>query len=237
MKIITKLICVCVVVSMFAQMAVGQRDELAGYNDPPSRLRGVIERFDADVGILNRFYSAGTSAKRSARFRQLYADGLRVLAGLNFDLLNHDEQVDYILFKNYLEHEDKEAMRYQAQLTEMASLMPLRRRSATSRTLGVSLRRSMRQSRRRCSMTLRNVSPQCSGRSSRKKCPAQNAPLPIVPPGQSASCVIRCGVGTAITICTTRRSPGGASRRLRRRTMRWRNIRVYNFAACRHRGG
>lgn len=124
MKIITKLICMCVVVSMFVQMAVGQRDELAGYNDPPSRLRGVIERFDSDVGILNRFYSAGTSAKRSARFRQLYADGLTMLAGLNFDELNHDEQVDYVLFRNYLDHEQKELGRYDAQLAEMASLMP-----------------------------------------------------------------------------------------------------------------
>jgi len=124
MKIITKLICVCVVVSIFAQMAVGQRDELAEYNDPPSRLRGVIERFDADVGILNRFYSAGTSAKRSARFRQLYADGLTMLAGLNFDALNHDEQVDYVLFRNYLDHEQKELGRYDAQLAEMASMIP-----------------------------------------------------------------------------------------------------------------
>ncbi|MBK8303123.1 MAG: hypothetical protein IPK98_06915 [Chloracidobacterium sp.] len=77
-----KFVCFFVVLSIFVQMAVGQRDELAGYNDPPSRLRAVIERFDADVGILNRFYSAGTSPNRAARFRQLYSDGLRVLAGL-----------------------------------------------------------------------------------------------------------------------------------------------------------
>src|SRR5580765_8215928 len=87
--------------SVFAQAA---KDELIAYNDPPSRLRGVIEKFDADVGILNRYYSAQTSPKRSERFRQLYSDELALLTGLDFDKLNHDEQVDYILFKNYLDH-------------------------------------------------------------------------------------------------------------------------------------
>ncbi len=125
MKAITKqLLCVCVVVLLFAQMAAGQRGELGAYNDPPSRLRGMIERFDEDRAILDRFYSARTSSNRASRFMQLYSDELKVLGELNFDALNHDEQIDYILFKNYLEHEDKEAMRYQMQLTEMASLIP-----------------------------------------------------------------------------------------------------------------
>ena len=112
------------IAAMFAQMAVGQVDQLGVYNDPPSRLRGMIERFDADHGILERFYSAQTSANRSARFKQLYADELAVLAGLNFDALNHDEQVDYVLFKNYLDHEIKEQTRRDAQVAEMAPLMP-----------------------------------------------------------------------------------------------------------------
>ena len=107
--------------------AQGVRDELAGYNDPPSRLRGVIEKFGEDYGILNRFYSAQTSQNRSERFRQLYSDELAVLGGLNFDSLNHDEQVDYVLFKNYLDHEQKELGRYDAQLAEMAPLIPFAR--------------------------------------------------------------------------------------------------------------
>ena len=107
--------------------AQGVRDELAGYNDSPSRLRGVIEKFDEDYGILDRFYSARESAKRSERFKQLYSDELAVLAGLDFDSLNHDEQVDYVLFKNYLDHEQKGAARFDAQLAEMASLIPFSR--------------------------------------------------------------------------------------------------------------
>ncbi len=110
-----------IIQSAFAQ---GAKDELAAYNDPPSRLRGVIEKYDDDVGFLNRFYSAQTSPKRAARFKQIYSDELALLAGLNFDALNHDEQVDYILFKNYLDHEIKEQERATAQLAEMASLIP-----------------------------------------------------------------------------------------------------------------
>ena len=110
--------------SIFAQ---GAKDELVAYNDPPSRLRGVIEKFDEDYAILNRFYSARESPNRAARFRQLYSDESALLNNLNFDSLNHDEQIDYILFKNHLEHEQKEASRFDAQLAEMALLIPFSR--------------------------------------------------------------------------------------------------------------
>ena len=99
-------------------------DELAPYNDPPSRFRGVIEKFNEDYGVLNRFYSASTSPNRATRFKQLYGDELGLLTGLNFDTLNHDEKVDYLLFKNYLDHELKELDRYDKQLDEMSSLIP-----------------------------------------------------------------------------------------------------------------
>lgn len=98
--------------------------DLAAFNQPPSRFRGVIEKFDADYGILNRFYSAGESANRYARLKQLYDDELELINGFSFDGLNHDEQIDYLLFKNHLEHEQKELARSDTQLTEMATLLP-----------------------------------------------------------------------------------------------------------------
>ncbi len=98
--------------------------DLGQYNEPPSRFRGVIEKYDEDVSILNRYYSAPTSPNRATRFRQLYSDQLGLVNSLNFDQLNHDEQIDYLLFKNYLDHELKELTRSQAQLAEMSSLIP-----------------------------------------------------------------------------------------------------------------
>jgi uncharacterized protein (DUF885 family) len=118
------LVVLLIALCLFSQSTTGQTTDLTKYNDPPSRLRGVIEKFQDDYGFLNRFYSAPTSPNRSARFKQLYNDQLALLAGLDFDKLNHDEQVDYLLFRNYLDHEIKEQDRYDAQLAEMASLIP-----------------------------------------------------------------------------------------------------------------
>ncbi len=114
------------IVAAFAQMEFGQAARLdpAAYNDPPSRMRGMIERFDADYGSADRFEIAETSPLRRARLGELYRNELAELAGMNFDALNHDEQVDYILFKNFLDHELKEQARQDAQMAEMASLLP-----------------------------------------------------------------------------------------------------------------
>ena len=127
MKIrLRRFVCLFFVLTIILQTAFAQvsKDELAGYNDPPSRFRGVVEKFDDDVTLLNRFYSAQTSPNRIARFRQLYSDELSLINGLNFDQLNRDEQIDYLLLKNYLDHELKEQARFEAQLAEMASLIP-----------------------------------------------------------------------------------------------------------------
>ena len=93
-------------------------------DEAPSRLRPVIERFEEDYGSLNRFYSAPTSQSRANRMRELYREYQTTLGGYNFDTLAHHEQVDYLLFKNYLDHEGKELTRFEAQLAEMASLIP-----------------------------------------------------------------------------------------------------------------
>lgn len=113
-----------IVALMSVQFAAGQAGGPDEYNDPPSRIRGMIERFDADYGLLDRFYSSPISARRSDQLRKLYGDNLIVLAGLDFAKLNHDEQVDHILFKNHLEHEVKEQLRFDAQFAEIAPLMP-----------------------------------------------------------------------------------------------------------------
>lgn len=99
-------------------------NDLKSYNEPPSRLRGVIEKYSEDYGTLNRLYTSPTSANRSTRLNELYSERLAFLGKLDFNTLNHDEQVDYLLFKNYLEHEQKELARFNAQLAEMAPLIP-----------------------------------------------------------------------------------------------------------------
>lgn len=103
---------------------VAQTDTLAASNDPPSRLRGMIERFDEDQGLISRYWSARESATRSKKMIELYEDRLSTLEALDFAKLNHDEQIDYILFKNYLQHEIKEQRHLDSQMTEMVMLLP-----------------------------------------------------------------------------------------------------------------
>jgi uncharacterized protein (DUF885 family) len=116
---------ILIVFSLFltANICAQTTDDLNNYNEPPSRLRGAIEKFGEDYGSLNRFYTAPTSANRSARFKQLNADWLAFLSRQNFASLNADEQVDYLLFKNYLEHEQRELDRASKQLEEMSTLV------------------------------------------------------------------------------------------------------------------
>jgi uncharacterized protein (DUF885 family) len=119
----------CVLISLSAAVgfAQGPDNALGSYNEPQSRLRGVIEKFGEDFGSLNRFYSAQTSPNRAARLEQLYDDELTVLKRVDFDSLNHDEHVDYILFANYLNHQKDELKGYQAQLQEMSVIVPFAR--------------------------------------------------------------------------------------------------------------
>ena len=112
--------CLLLIVNVQAQML----DDLNAYNESPSRLRGVIEKFSEDYGSLNRFYTAPTSSNRRARFSEFYADRLAFLNKQNFDSLNHDEQIDYLLFRNHLRHEIEEISRSEKQFGETSALLP-----------------------------------------------------------------------------------------------------------------
>ncbi len=115
---------VLIAYSLLAFATAQRTEDLTAYNEPPSRLRGVIEKFSQDHGSIDRFHTAQTSVNRTARFRQLYADYFSLLGRLNFDSLNHDEQIDYVLFKNFLDHEQKELVRFDRQFAEAALVLP-----------------------------------------------------------------------------------------------------------------
>jgi len=113
-----------VIVAFVIDLRAQRTDDLAAFNERPSRLRGVIEKYGEDFGSINRFYTAQTSANRSARIRQLYNDYRTVLDNLNFETLSSDEQIDFVLFRNYLNHEEKELARFDRQVAEMAPILP-----------------------------------------------------------------------------------------------------------------
>lgn len=127
-KTLAAFVCLfAIIIGSFRFAQAQNADDLNSYNEPASRLRGVIEKFREDYGSLNRFYTAQTSPNRAARFRRFYTDWLALLDKQNFETLNADEQVDYLLFQNYLRRELKGLERFAKQLEEMSALIPFAR--------------------------------------------------------------------------------------------------------------
>lgn len=116
-----------IIILLLSSAVLAQVNELDSYNESPSRLRGAIEKFREDSDLLDRFYTAETSPNREARYRKLYDEWLAMLARQNFEKLSEAEQVDHILFRNYLEHENSELERIRGQYIEMAPILPFMR--------------------------------------------------------------------------------------------------------------
>ena len=90
----------------------------------PSELRESIERYTADRGSLNRFYTVDVSPNREQRFRQFHKDSLTRLEAVPFDKLSYPGQIDYILFANQLRRELALLDLQERQRTEAATLLP-----------------------------------------------------------------------------------------------------------------
>ncbi|HKY28791.1 MAG TPA: DUF885 family protein [Pyrinomonadaceae bacterium] len=110
-----------------AERAAGKTSDvfdLAELKTPDTEMRRAIERYTVDRAILSRSYPVPTSDSRRARFKQFYTDWTRLLTKLDFDRLSHDDQVDYLLFKNHLEHELEQLEIQGRQLAEVEPLVP-----------------------------------------------------------------------------------------------------------------
>ena len=67
-----KLFPVAVIILVWNFTVFGQgRSDLDNYNEPPSKLRGVIEKFTQDNGAIARLFTSQTSETRAAKLRQL----------------------------------------------------------------------------------------------------------------------------------------------------------------------
>ncbi len=107
-----------------AVAAQSNAPDLGEVDNAKSELRPVIERYVADRGGLARVYPVELSTARQARFKQFYADWLAQLGKLNFDTLSADGKVDYVLFKNHLDHEAQQLDLDAKALAEVAPLLP-----------------------------------------------------------------------------------------------------------------
>jgi hypothetical protein len=79
--------------------------DLADIDTSKSEMRPFLEAFAADRGNLQRFYAVESAPATRDRLRRYYTDWSERLLRLRFDAMSQDGKVDYILLRNYLEHE------------------------------------------------------------------------------------------------------------------------------------
>jgi uncharacterized protein (DUF885 family) len=86
-------------------------------------LRGPIERYEADLGSLRRFYDTTGSARQNA-LRQFHSAWMSALERLPFEKLGVEARIDYLLFRNLLQRELAELDHLQRRLSELSELVP-----------------------------------------------------------------------------------------------------------------
>ncbi len=89
-----------------------------------SEMRSMIEYYVVDRASLQRSYPLSISPDRRERFRKFYMDALERIQKLDFDRMSQEGKVDYILFRNHLEHELRQLDIEEKQLREVQPLMP-----------------------------------------------------------------------------------------------------------------
>jgi uncharacterized protein (DUF885 family) len=107
--------------SVLLVCAIAQAQSL---DNTTSELRPLIERFSADLKSLERTYAIHVSDTRRARFDRFYSEQQQALGRVDFKKLSHDGQIDYILFRNLLDHERRDLQLDARRATEAEPLMP-----------------------------------------------------------------------------------------------------------------
>ena len=71
----------------------------------PADLGPLLERYSSDLWSLGRFYDVSPSPTTDRVMRQFYEAWRAALAPIPFDSLPQEGRIDYLLFRNKLDHE------------------------------------------------------------------------------------------------------------------------------------
>jgi len=83
-----------------------------------------IERFSTDLAALERYYDISISKTRWDRLRRFYEDEYRTLEALDFDALDPDGRIDYLLLRGKLRFELRELDHNQKRRDQVSALIP-----------------------------------------------------------------------------------------------------------------
>ncbi len=89
-----------------------------------SEMRFPLERFQADLGALQRKYAIPLSKEDHARLRNFYSTWSSTVEKDPFDSMSQAGQVDAVLFRNYLKHSIKRLDQEATREVEMAPILP-----------------------------------------------------------------------------------------------------------------
>src|SRR6267154_5795351 len=103
---------------------IRSRNEASEGNATESEMRPIIEYYVVDRSSLLRSFPVSSAPARRERFRKFYRDALERIQRLNFEAMSQEGKVDYLLFRNHLEHELRQLDIEEKQLAEIAPLMP-----------------------------------------------------------------------------------------------------------------
>nr|WP_246202231.1 DUF885 family protein [Spirosoma agri] len=76
-----------------------------GINPQSSDVHHLLTQYYADLGSLSRFYTVTGSPERRVRLQKFHTDYLKQVEQLNFDRMNTDSRVDYLLFRRDLQQQ------------------------------------------------------------------------------------------------------------------------------------
>jgi uncharacterized protein (DUF885 family) len=118
------LLITCFVIQIPAQTRSKAAQDAGEVGSADSEMRPIIEYYVVDRGSLQRSYPVANSPARRERFRKFYGDALERIQKLNFDAMSQEGKVDYLLFKNHLEHELRQLDIEEKQQAEMTAFIP-----------------------------------------------------------------------------------------------------------------
>ncbi|MGY8689237.1 MAG: hypothetical protein ACKVHP_16065, partial [Verrucomicrobiales bacterium] len=102
----------------------------------PNPFPKLIHVFEEDEGNLKRYYRFPDSQMDHDRLKQFYQDYQAQLSEIPFDALDQEARVDYILFRNYLEHalaQQGHQRKRASEIAEWLAFMPIITNLGTNR--------------------------------------------------------------------------------------------------------
>jgi uncharacterized protein (DUF885 family) len=91
---------------------------------PPSEMRALLERYDADRMLLQRSYRTPLSPAVLERMQKFYSGWQSEVEKVDFEAMHQDGRIDYILLKNTLNHELRGIELRRKEMAETAPLLP-----------------------------------------------------------------------------------------------------------------